>query len=156
MKLAYVALLAPTLAFWACSDDESSSTSPKDEKPTSSSDNGAEKFDCTTESGVVVVYPKGGESFKIGATIKVVYGADASLAGPQFVFKYRANDEDPGTELINESAGEKNPDGKTCYEQEVKLDASLGVKASNEAFIQVVPYSKTNKLGKSGKFTVTE
>ncbi|MBO7412644.1 MAG: hypothetical protein J6U20_03140 [Fibrobacter sp.] len=162
MKLAYVALLATSLAFWACSDDESSSTKPANETPSSSSekdtkDNGSqsESYDCTTEDGVVVVYPKGGETFKLGETIKVVYGADPSLAGPQFVFKYRENEEDMGTELIEESAGEKNPDGKTCYEQEVKLDGDL-INPSSEAFIQVVPYSKTKKNGKSGKFTVTE
>jgi len=162
MKFAYVALLATTLAFWACSDDDSSSTKPSTETPSSSSekdskDNGSstEAYDCSTEDGVVVVYPKGGEKFKIGETIKVVYGADASLAGPQFIFRYRENESDMGTELTDEAVGEKNPDGKTCYEQEVKLDADL-VNASDEAFIQVVPYVKTKKNGKSGKFTVSE
>ena len=162
MKFAYVAILAASIAFWACSDDESSTTKPSSETPSSSSqkdskDNGSStaSYDCTTEDGVVVVYPKGGEKFKLGETIKVVYGADPSLAGPQFVFKYRENEEDMGAELIEESAGEKNPDGKTCYEQEVKLDGDL-INPSSEAFIQVVPYSKTKKNGKSGKFTVTE
>ena len=162
MKLAYVALLATSLAFWACSDDDSSSTKASSETPSSSSekdskDNGSstESYDCTTEDGVVVVFPKGGESFKLGQTIKVVYGADASLAGPQFIFKYRENEEDMGTELTTEAVGEKNPDGKTCYEQEVKLYGNL-INPSSEAFIQVVPYVKTKKNGKSGKFTVTE
>lgn len=153
MKLTYAAILATSLAFWACSDD-SSSTSASDEK-TPSSDSSSAKYDCTTEDGVVVVYPKGGEKFKIGETIKVVYGADPSLAGPQFIFKYRANENDAGKELTETSVGEQEPDGKTCYEQEVKLDASL-VEPSKEAFIQVIPYVKTKKNGKSGKFTVTE
>lgn len=155
MKYSYVAFLAFALAFGACSDDESSTTAPKDEKPAPSSDSNSAKYDCTVEDGVVVAYPKGGEKFKLGETIKVVYGASPNLAGPQFNFKYRANENDPGTDLTDESAGEVNPDGKTCYEQEVKLDAEL-LDPSNEAFIVVMPYVETRKNGKSGKFTVTE
>lgn len=153
MKLTYAVILATSLAFWACSDD-SSSTSASDEK-TPSSDSSSAKYDCTTEDGVVVVYPKGGEKFKVGETIKVVYGASPDLSGSQFRFAYRANEDADVNDLTESSAGEKNPDGKTCYEQEVKLDASL-VEPSKEAFIQVIPYAKTRKNGKSGKFTVTE
>ena len=156
MKLTYAVILATSLAFWACSDDESStSASNNNPTPSSNSNSGTAEYDCTTSDGVVVVYPKGGETFKIGETIKVVYGADPSLAGPQFIFKYRANEESEGSELTSTSAGEENPDAKPSIEQEVKLDASL-VEPSTEAFIQVVPYVKTRKNGKSGKFTVTE
>lgn len=144
MKLASVVLLSSALAFLACSDDSSS---------TSASSKGG--YDCSTSSGVVVAYPAGGESFKLGDTITVVYGADPSLAGPLFIFRYRANNDDMGTELTEESTGEAKPDGKTCYEQKVWLDPDL-LDTSDEAFIQVVPYSKTSKNGKSGKFTVTE
>lgn len=170
MKFPFVLLLSSVLAFWACSDD-SSSTSAKDE-PVPSSDSKSEakssdskaksssskkeaKYDCTTDNGVVVAYPAGGEKFKLGDTITVVYGADASLAGPFFIFKYRENEDDMGTELTEEAAGEENPDGKTCYEQKVWLDPDL-LNASDEAFIQVVPYVKTKNNGKSGKFTVAE
>lgn len=177
MKLPYVLFLSCALAFMACSDD-SSSTSAKDE-PVASSDSKKEvkssdskekssdskekssdskdnaKYDCTTESGVVVVYPAGGEKFKLGDTITVVYGADPSLAGPFFSFKYRENEDDYGTELTEEAVGEENPDGKTCYEQKIWLDPDL-LNTSDEAFIQVVPYVKTKLNGKSGKFTVAE
>lgn len=163
MKLPYVLFLSCALAFMACSDD-SSSTSAKDE-PVASSDSKKDdkssdtkkeaKYDCTADGKVVVAFPAGGEKFKLGDTITVVYGADPSLAGPLFIFRYRENEEDMGTELLDESAGEANPDGKTCYEQKVWLDPEL-LNASDEAFIQVVPYSKTSKNGKSGKFTVTE
>lgn len=175
MKFPYVMLLSCALAFWACSDDESS-TSAKDE-PVASSDSKAKssdskekssdskekssdskddaKYDCTTESGVVVVSPAGGEKFKLGDTVTVVYGADPSLAGPMFRFVYHENGEDMGTDLMEESAGEENPDGKTCYEQKVWLDPDA-LNASDEAYIQVVPYVKTRLNGSSGKFTVAE
>lgn len=162
MKLPFVLLLSSALAFLACSDD-SSSTSAKDDAPSSSSAKAKSsssakaeaKYDCTTDDAVVVAYPAGGEKFKLGDTITVVYGAAPSLAGPLFIFRYRENDEDSGTELLDESAGEENPDGKTCYEQKVWLNPEL-LNASKEAFIQVIPYSKTSKMGKSGKFTVAE
>lgn len=112
-------------------------------------------YDCSVSEGVVVVYPKGGETFKVGDIVKVVYGASPDLAGPQFIFRYRATDDDTGEILVDTSAGERDPDGKTCYEQEVILDASL-VRPSTEAFIQVIPYVKTKSNGKSGKFTVTQ
>ena len=156
MKFSYVAILVAALAFWACDDDDSSSTKPSSETPSSSSnkDSSTASYDCSVEDGVVVAYPKGGEKFKLGETVKVVYGASENLAGPQFIFRYRASENDAGTDLTDEAVGEKSPDGKTCYEQEVVLDAELAT--SEEGFIQVIPYVETRKNGKSGKFTVTE
>lgn len=156
MKLPYVLFLSCALAFMACSDDDSASASTSNDEPKSStSEKKDAKYDCTTDDAVVVAYPAGGEKFKLGDTITVVYGAAPSLAGPLFSFRYRENDDDYGTDLTEESAGEENPDGKTCYEQKLWLNPD-DINASDEAFIQVIPYSKTSKMGKSGKFTVTE
>lgn len=178
MKLIKTGLIALSLAFFACSSDDSpssagnddngaksSSSVSKEEKPSASKDvsssaskddkNSSAKYDCTTSDGVVVVYPEGGEKFKLGDSVTVIYGADPGLAGPFFYFKYRANEDDIGMDLTDEAAGEENPDGKTCYKQTVYLDPDL-LDASEEAFINVIPYVKTQKNGKSGKFTVTE
>ena len=156
MKLTYAVILATSLAFWACSDDESStSASNNNPTPSSNSNSGTAEYDCTTSDGVVVVYPKGGETFKIGETIKVVYGADPSLAGPQFIFKYRANEESEGSELTSTSAGEENPDGKTCYTQEVVLSDDYA-EPSDEAIIRVVPYERQSKGANSAAFKVKE
>lgn len=146
MKFPYILLFSCVATFIACSDDSSTTSAPITKET---------KYDCSTEEGVVVAYPAGGETFKLGDTITVVYGADSSLAGPFFSFKLRENEDDVGTELTDEAVGEENPDGKTCYEQKVWLDPEL-LSASEEAFIQVVPYVKTKLLGKSGKFTITE
>lgn len=143
MKFYSAALLALAMAFAACSDDDS---------PSSAS---SSKYDCSTSDGVVVVSPKDGDKFKLGDTVTVIYGADPSLAGPYFYFKYRENDGDMGVDLTEEAAGEENPDGKTCYEQKVWLDPDV-VNPSKEAFINVVPYVNSKKNGRSGKITVTE
>lgn len=151
MKFTKAILMAATLAFFAC--DSGSSSSADDGGDTPKSSNSNVSYDCTTDGAVVVVYPAGGETFKMGDTVTVVYGASKKHAGPMFIFRYRENDGDMGTELINKSAGEANPDGKTCYEQKVVLDPEL-INPSDEAFIAVLPYNDQAKQGKSGKFKV--
>ena len=64
MKFSHALILASSLAFLACGDDESS-TGP---------DNSS--ADCSVTDGVKVVSPKGGEEFKVDETIKVVFGSD--------------------------------------------------------------------------------
>ena len=63
MKFSHALLLASSLAFLACGDDDDSSS------------NASDKFDCTVSDGVKVVYPTKGETFKIGQKITVIYGS---------------------------------------------------------------------------------
>ena len=108
MKFTHALLLACSLAFFACGDDDDdSSTGPS-----------TPKYDCSVKGGVKVVYPAGGESFKIGEEITVVYGTDVDGSGYRFVFK--VDEEDIGMDLFEGSMGlEGKGDGKTCYEQKV-------------------------------------
>lgn len=141
MKFSHALILASSLAFLACGDDESS-TGP---------DNSS--ADCSVTDGVKVVSPKGGEEFKIGDKITVIYGSDVQGSGYRFVFK--KSEDDMGTDLLEESAGPEKPDGKTCYEQEVTLSEDL-VEATSTAIIRVIPYENTKKGANSGTFKVKE
>ena len=141
MKFSHILVLASTLAFFACDDSSSASD-----------DDGKSK-DCSVSDGVKVVYPAGGETFKIGEKITVVYGSSVQGSGYRFVFKKSADD--IGKDLLEESAGPETPDGKTCYEQEVVLDKDI-VKATSTAIIRVIPYENTKKGANSGTFKVKE
>lgn len=150
------------VAFTACDDSSSASsdekTSSSSEKTTNSSDSKtpaseSSSYDCSVKDGVKVVYPKGGESFKMGDKIKVVYGSDVKGSGYRFVFK--TSEDDAGLDMLEESAGPESPDGKTCYEQEVVLSDDFA-EASETAIIRVIPYEKTAKAANSGTFKVTE
>ena len=150
------------VAFTACDDSSSASGDEKnssgaettknssDSKTPASSDNA---YDCSVTDGVKVVYPKGGESFKMGDKIKVVYGSDVKGSGYRFVFK--TSEDDAGLDMLEESAGPESPDGKTCYEQEVVLSDDFA-EATETAIIRVIPYEKTAKAANSGTFKVTE
>ena len=139
MKFSHALILAGSLAFLACDD-------------TTSADNSSD-FDCTVSGGVKVVSPKGGEEFKIGDKVTVVYGSDVQGSGYRFVFK--TSDEDIGKDLLDGSAGPETPDGKKCYEQEIVLDKDI-VKATSTAIIRVIPYENTKKGANSGTFKVKE
>lgn len=139
MKFSHALILASSLAFFACDD-------------TTSADNGSD-FDCSVSGGVKVVSPKGGEEFKIGDKLTVVYGSDVQGSGYRFVFK--ASEDDMGTDLLDESAGPEQPDGKSCYEQEVVLSKGL-VEPTSTAIIRVIPYENTKKGANSGTFKVKE
>jgi hypothetical protein len=130
------------VAFTACDDSSSAS-----------SDDGKVSYDCTVSDGVKVLYPKGGESFKMNDTITVVYGSNVKGSGYRFVF--RTSDEDIGLDMLDGSAGPEKPDGKTCYEQKVVLTEDVA-EATETASIRVIPYEKTNKAADSGTFKVTE
>ena len=153
--LAAVALTACDDSSSASSDDKTSSSS---EKTTNSSDSKtpaseSSSYDCSVTDGVKVVYPKGGESFKMGDKIKVVYGSDVKGSGFRFVFK--TSESDAGLDMLEESAGPESPDGKICYEQEVVLSDEYA-EATETAIIRVIPYEKTAKAANSGTFKVTK
>ncbi len=139
MKFTHALILASSLAFFACDDS-------------TSADNGSD-FDCSVTDGVKVVSPAGGETFKVGETIKVVFGSDMDFGGFGIELRY---DEGAKTVSLLKESVDANIDGKTCNEFDVKLDADLGVVATDDAFIYVYPYSKKSKAGKSGTFKVKE
>lgn len=153
MKFPYAILMAASLAFFACDSGSSSTSAEDNDGGKTPSKQETNKKDCSVDDGVVVVYPAGGETFKMGDTLTVIYGASANLAGPMFRFVYRENADDMGTDFMTRSAGEANPDGKTCYEQKVVLDPEL-INTSDEAVIAVIPYNKPAKMGKSASFKV--
>lgn len=139
MKFSHALLLASSLAFLACGEEDSPS-------------NATDKFDCSVTGGVKVVYPTKGETFKIGQKITVIFGSDVDDSG--YMIKFKTDKEDQGVDLTEESVGPAGQaDGKTCYEAEVTLDASK-VKETKTGYIRVVPYIKTNKGANSGEFTV--
>lgn len=141
MKFTHALILASSLAFLACGDDESS-TGP---------DNSS--ADCSVTDGVKVVSPKGGEEFKVGETIKVVFGSDMDFGG--FGVELRFDEGAKKVNLLEESIDDAVIDGKTCNEYSIKLDAE-GIVAADDAYIYVYPYSKQSKAGKSGTFKVKE
>ena len=135
-----------TIAMVACDDSASSSN----DTPESVSKTG---FDCSVTDGVKVVSPQDGDSYKIGSTIKVIYGTDVEGSGYRFVFK--KSEDDKGKDLFKESMGVSGKgDGKTCYEQEVVLSSDI-VTETETAIIRVIPYEKTPKAANSGTFKVT-
>lgn len=111
-------------------------------------------FDCTVSDGIKVVSPKGGETFKVGDTIEVVFGVDV-LDG-SYVIEYRVTEDDMGFSLTENSIPKENVtvDGKTCNTVEVVLSSDV-VDPSDEAVIVVRPYAEKG-LGKSKKFKVEE
>lgn len=141
MKFSRALILASSLAFFACDDS-------------TSADNGSGSADCSVTDGVKVVSPKGGEEFKVGETIKVVFGSDMDFGG--FGVELRFDEGAKKVNLLDESIDDAKIDGKTCNEYSIKLDAELGVVAADDAYIYVYPYSKQSKAGKSGTFKVKE
>ena len=140
MKFSHALLLASSLAFLACGDDDDSSS------------NASDKFDCTVSDGVKVVYPTKGETFKIGQKITVIYGSTVDDSG--YMIKFKTDKDDAGKDLTSGSVGFAGKgDGKTCYEVEVVLDAKK-VTETTTGIIRVVPYEKTNKGANSAEFTV--
>ena len=139
MKFSHALLLASSLAFLACGEEDSPS-------------NATDKFDCSVTGGVKVVYPTKGETFKIGQKITVIYGS--TVDGPGYMIKFKTDKDDAGKDLTSGSVGFAGKgDGKTCYEVEVVLDAKK-VTETTTGIIRVVPYEKTNKGANSAEFTV--
>lgn len=111
------------------------------------------KYDCSVDDGVKVVYPAGGETFKIGEEITVVYGTVIDDGGFRFVFKRSEDDE--GRDFFDETKGiNARADGKTCYEQKVKLSEDV-VEAPSAGFIRIIPYNHAAKGANSGVFKVS-
>lgn len=132
---------------------EDEGTSSAKETKVSSSSAGGEALDCAVEGGVKVVKPAAGESFKMGDTITVVYGSDVQGSGYRFVFK--TGEEDVGMDMLEESAGPAEPDGKTCYKQKVVLSDDYS-EPTDKAIIRVIPYEKTKLGANSATFKVAE
>ena len=121
--------------------------------PSSSEQNAVEKdFDCSVTDGVKVVFPEGGEFFKVGETIKLVFGSDMDFGG--FGVELRFNGGAQKVNLLEESIDNAVIDGETCNEYSIKLDAELGVVTADDAYIYVYPYSKQSKAGRSEIFKV--
>lgn len=165
------------VTFTACNDstsanvtvvagDNSSSSTSKDSPSSASKDNqsssskeSSKDYDCSVTDGVKVLYPEDGVKFKMGDTITVIYGSDVKGSGYRFVFK--TSEDDIGVDMLPTSAGPKDPDGKTCYEQKVVLqeetdDDDATAEPTDTAIIRVIPYEKTAKGSNSGTFKVTE
>ena len=138
------------------SDESSSSVTEFSSERVSSSSvksNGPDTgYDCSVSDGVKVVYPAGGEKFKVGQTIDVVFGTDLDDNGYRVVFN--KNSSDVGMDLTDGSVGPSGRgDGKTCYTVKVKLSSDR-VDATSNGIIRVVPYNKSSKGVNSKEFVV--
>ena len=107
-------------------------------------------YDCTVTDGVKVVYPAGGETFKVNDEISVVFGT-AIEDSYRIIFKNGSSD--VGMDLLDESIDVKT-DGKTCNEVKVKLSADRGGEATSTGIIRVAPYNRQNKGVNSNSFNV--
>ena len=141
MKFSHALLLASSLAFFACGDEEDSPAGPS--TPTT---------DCSVSGGIKIVSPAGGEKFKVGEEITVVFGTDVVDGSQRILFKNGADD--PGEDLGDDSF-DAVMDGKTCNEYKIKLDADK-VEATKNGIIRVMPYGHQNKFKDSKTFTVSE
>lgn len=157
--------LSSLVLFSACTDyasqmeddfeewKKTSSVIEPDESSSSVKSNGSAGYDCSVSDGVKVVYPAGGEKFKVGQTIDVVFGTSIEDNGYRIVFKKNAGD--AGMDLREEAFDLNGPaDGKTCYSVKVKLDAEYGVEATSNGIIRVIPYNRSNKGANSKEFVV--
>lgn len=156
MKFSHALILACSLAFFACGDDDDDDSPASPAKESSKKDDSKKDvsdYDCTVKGGVKVVYPAGGETFKMGDKITVIYGSD--IKGSGFRFKFKTSEDDEGIDMLEGSAGPEDPDGKTCYEQEVELTEDYAEPTST-AIIRVIPYERTSKAGNSGTFKVKD
>ncbi len=141
MKFSHALILASSLAFFACGDDDDSPSAP------------SQSYDCTVTDGVKVVYPTISEQFKINQEITVVFGTDIEDNGYRIIFKKNAGDQ--GFDLLEEAYDAKM-DGKTCNEVKVKLSSEKGVEPTLTGIIRVAPYNKQNKGNNSALFVVNE
>ena len=147
MKFSHALILASSLAFFACGDDDDSPSAP------------SKSYDCTVKNGVKVVYPTVSEQFKMGDEITVVFGTDIEDNGYRITFKNGAGGEP--IDLTKESV-DAVTDGKTCNEVKVKLsadkcaDKTTCVEPTMTGIIRVIPYTKQNKGNDSELFIVKE
>ena len=142
--LAVAAFALVILSQFSCTDYVSQIENERDEWRLGGS------YDCTVTDGVKVVYPAGGETFKVDDEISVVFGT-AIEDSYRIIFKNGSSD--AGMDLL-ENATDVKTDGKTCNEVMVKLSADRGVEATSTGIIRVVPYNKSNKGVNSNTFKV--
>ena len=124
--------------------------------PSSEGGESSTKLDCSVSGGTVVAYPRGGETFKLGDTIKVVFGTD--IVDGSYRIMFRADEDTDGDDLTEKSipSSDVETDGKTFNTVEVVLDEDHNAEAADAAVIIVRPYSKSAKQGVSKAFKVTE
>ena len=117
-------------------------------------------YDCSVKKDFVVVAPEGGETFKVGEKIKVIFGTNVETSSFRVI--YRANYDLDGNEVGDEdlTGSDSIPynqvvnDGKTCNTVELVLDPELVV-PSDSAVIAVSEYSGP-KRGYSKPFKVKQ
>jgi len=144
MKFSHALILASSLAFFACGgDDDSPSAAPS--TPT---------YDCTVSDGIKVVSPAGGETFKVGEEITVVFGTDIVDASYRIGFKNSSGVQ--ALDLTDDGSVDAVMDGKTCNVYKIKLSADYGVEPTETGFIRIAPYNKQNKGADSKSFVVKE
>ena len=74
--------------------------------------------------------------------------------GKAYRMAWKVDEEDIGMDLFDESMGlDGKGDGKTCYEQKVKLSKDV-VEKTSKGIIRVIPYEDSKKGANSGTFTV--
>lgn len=150
-KLFPVAVAAFALA--ACDSSSSSSDDGSSSASTAKSSSSVSAAECALSSdGVKVVLPAGGETFKLGDSVTIVYGAKYSNAGSFDILYY--SDSATGISVVPMSVGPQSPDGTECYTEKVFLSDALS--ASNAAFFRVKAYNKPTLRGDSKTFTVTK
>lgn len=157
----FLSLLGLTMAcgafvFAGCDSDSGSNA---DEESSSSTASSSFDYDCTISKGTKVFYPEGGETFKMGDSVKVIFSVapDAEDGSYRFAYVSRVDGKLKEIDLTSESINAKNfsLDGTTCNEMTVLLDGDK-IAASDSAVIRVIPYNLTNKLSSSGVIKVVE
>lgn len=135
----------------------SSGTEPEDKGNSSSSGS----YDCSVVNGVKVVAPEGGEKFKLGDKVEVVFGSDVENSGIRLVYVTRVDGKLRQLDMFAQSYSEKSwkYDGKTCNTLEFTLDVDKDgdpLPTGDAVKIRVIPYEDTNKMGESKEFSVSE
>ena len=163
MKFSHALILASSLAFFACGGDDDSPSGPS--APTSvssssvpgssSSGQSSPAYDCSVSNGIKVVSPAGGETFKVGEEITVVFGTDIVDASYRIGFKNRSSGVQ-ALDLTDDGSVDAVMDGKTCNVYKIKLSADYGVEPTETGFIRITPYNKQNKGADSKSFIVKE
>src|SRR5574344_225133 len=137
-KLFPVAVAAFALA--ACDSSSSSSDDGSSSASTAKSSSSVSAAECALSSdGVKVVLPAGGETFKLGDSVTVVYGAQYSAAGSVDILDHPTSSA-TGVSVVSTSVGPDSPDGTECYTEKVLRPETLSV--CDSAFFGVKAYNK--------------
>lgn len=142
-------------ALVACDSSSSSSDDGNSSASTAKSSSSVNAADCAlSEDGVKVVLPAGGETFAIGDSMTIVFGAKYNNAG-SFDVLFFADSSATGLSMFSTSVGPESPDGTECYTVKALLSDSTAA-VSSKAFVRVKAYNKGTIRGDSKAFTVTK